>query len=693
MEALLADLLQWVETHPNWAGLVVLLVSALESFLVVGLFVPGTVVMFGIGAMIAAGSMELLPTLVLAAIGAVIGDGTSYFIGRFYHQRLRVMWPFRNYPEMIGRGVDFFHKHGGKSVVLARFVGPVRPLVPAVAGMLDMPVQRFFLVNILSAILWAPAYILPGVLFGASLGIAAEIAGRLAVLLIILVALLWFSWWLMRRLSRTLQPHAQAIQQSILDWSRRHRHIKPLAAALLDPSHPEARGMTVLTGLLVLASWAVLTIPSHLTTDTLLGNLDLYLYHWLQSLRSPLGDHLMIITTEIGDSRVLYSFTLLLSLVLLARRRWRAAVHWLLTVVIVGLLTEALKHYTAVARPPLLDNSLMNFAFPSGHASLSVAVFGFLAVLLARELRSNWHWIPYSTAVFLVVAISFSRLYLGVHWLSDILAGWSLGLVWVALMGIAYRRHPGPAVSTRILAPVALATLVAITTVHSSQKLDKDLALYRPVAAAPVSLKKSDWLNGDWKLLPAYRDDLKGRRIQPLDIQWSGEQQAIASRLLASGWRAPQSPDLRSLLELFIGDATVQDLPVLPQVHRGESQQLLLVRDTGDESGLLALRLWETEFRLSDGQAPLWVGDVTWLTIESGYKLFRFLRTDSDFSAALDLFLEHVDTAGIRQVQRTVPLPGTSGVTWDGRLLLISEGLGAGSSALPVGMPANNLTR
>ena len=215
--------------------------------------------------------------------------------------------------------------------------------------------------------------------------------------------------------------------------------------------------------------------------------------------------------------------------------------------------------------------------------------------------------------------------------------------------------------------------LVLITAVHSSQKLDRDLALYRPLATAPVSLTKSDWLNGDWKLLPTYRDDLKGRHSQPLDIQWSGERQAIASRLLADGWRKPRSADLHGLLELFNGDATVEDLPVLPQVHRGESQQLLLVHDTRDGSRLLALRLWDTEYRLADRQTPLWVGDVTWLSIEEGYRLFRFLRTDRDFSGALDLFLEQLDAAGIRQVQRHLSDTGTGAVSWDGRLLLISD--------------------
>jgi len=671
METFLIDLMAWIHAHPHWAGLFVLVVSALESFLVVGLFVPGTVVMFGIGTMIAAGSMELMPTLIWAAVGAVLGDGTSYLIGRHYHQRLRVMWPFRKYPDMITRGMDFFHRHGGKSIVLARFVGPVRPLLPAVAGMLDMPARRFFLVNTLSAVLWSPAYILPGVLFGASLGVAAEIAGRLALLLIILVALLWFSWWLMRRLTRSLQPHAQEIQLGILYRARRHPYLYPLAAALLDPQHPEARGMTVLTVLLMVASWVLLALPGNLSADSLLGNLDLYLFHQLQSLRSPLGDRLLVTITGWGSGWVLYAFTVLLSVWLVWRRHWRLTVHWLSTVAGVSVMTLALKHYTAVERPPLLDTSTLSYAYPSAHASLSVAVFGFLAVAIARELRSNWHWVPYSASVFLVVAIGFSRLYLGVHWFSDVLGGWSLGLAWVALLGIAYRQHPAESISAKVLAPIALGTLVLVASLYHVQRFDRDLAFYTPAPVAEIAIDSPRWRSKTWRTLPVYRDDLEGRHTHPLDVQWFAPRKQIETYLRDRGWRTPPAAGSLSLFDLFKSDASLQSLPVLPQVHRGETEQILLVRDTDRADRLMALRLWKTEYRQRGSGNPLWVGNVTYLAIDRHFHLLHFLRTDPHYHGALQDFTTDIDNLTHYRVQRGTAAPDQPGVQWLGSVLLI----------------------
>ena len=672
MEAFLTELMTWVHGHPNWAGLFVLVVSALESFLVVGLFVPGTVVMFGIGTIIAAGSMELVPTLVWAAAGALLGDGSSYLIGRHYHQRLRVIWPFRKYPGMITRGVDFFHQHGGKSIFLARFVGPVRPLLPAVAGMLDMPARRFFLFNTLSAVLWSPAYILPGVLFGASLGVAAEIAGHLALLLVILLALLWFSWWLVRRLTRSLQPHAKTLQLGVLDWSRRHPWLHPLAGALLDPEHPEARGMTLLTLLLVIASWLLLTLlPGKLTPDSWLGNLNLYLYHQLQNLRGPLGDEVLVFITELGSGWVLYGFTALMSAWLLWRRHWRVTLHWLITIAGVSVMTQALQAYTEVPRPPAVDAAALSYSFPSAHAAVSIAVFGFLAVAIARELRSNWHWVPYSSAVFLVVAISFSRLYLGAHWFSDILGGWSLGLVWVALMGIAYRQHPAEAISAKVFAPVALASLALAAGVYTSQRFDHDLAVNKLQPVREVVIDSDTWLTTTWRSLPVHRDDFVGRHTHPLDIQWLASRQQIETWLAGRGWQAPRRADSMSLLDLFSSGTGLRELPVLPQVHHGETQQILLVHDTPDGGRLLTLRLWRTHYRQAGTGHPLWIGNVSYLSVDTHFRLLHFLHTDPDYAGALQAFLPAVEGLDSRLVQRLDATSGEAGMQWSGRVLLI----------------------
>jgi undecaprenyl-diphosphatase len=675
METLVTDLMGWIQLHPHWAGLFVLVVSALESLLVVGLFVPGTIVMFGVGTIVAAGSMELLPTLAWAALGALLGDGASYLIGRHYHQRLRVIWPFRNYPNLIVRGVDFFHRHGGKSIFMARFVGPVRPLLPSVAGMLDMPARRFFLFDALSAILWAPAYILPGVLFGASLGVAAEIAGHLAILLAILVGLLWFSWWLVRRLNRSLQPHAHVIQLRVLDWSRRRVWLHPLAAALLDPQHPEARGMTVLTVLVIIAVGVLLSLlPGTLAPGGWLNSLDLYLFHQLQDLRAPQGDRLLVAVSALGTSWVLYSFTALTCGWLLWQRHRRLTLHWLIAVAGVAAMTAVLKVYTAVDRPLPLDLVALGYSFPSGHASQSIAVYGFLAVAIARELRSNWHWLPYSIAVFLVVAISFARLYLGAHWFTDILGGWSLGLAWVALMGIAYRQHPAEPVSAKVFAPVALAALLLTAGLYTTRHLERDISVYTPQPTPEITLRREAWLGGQWRRLPVFRDDLTGRHTHPLNIQWLASRQQIEQRLAGLGWHTPPTPTALDLLGLFNSDTGLETLPVLPQVHRGESQQILLVRAAREPGRLLTLRLWRSQYRQADSRRPLWVGNVTLLSVDERFRLLHFLRTDNDYQAALQEFLPDVAGLASREVRRVTPPTGPGATVWSGDVLLIDGG-------------------
>jgi membrane protein DedA with SNARE-associated domain len=156
-----SPIFQWLNNHPNFAGLVTFLISAGESVAIIGTIIPGSVMMTAIGALAGAGVIPLWSTIFWAIIGAIVGDGISYWIGFYFKDQLHYVWPFKQYPYLLGNGESFFRNHGGMSVFIGRFVGPVRALVPLVAGMLGVKPIRFAVANIASAIGWAPAYMLP----------------------------------------------------------------------------------------------------------------------------------------------------------------------------------------------------------------------------------------------------------------------------------------------------------------------------------------------------------------------------------------------------------------------------------------------------------------------------------------------------------------------------------------------------
>ncbi|HET7675085.1 MAG TPA: VTT domain-containing protein [Gammaproteobacteria bacterium] len=199
----LNHLLDWVSANPNWAGVAVFAIACFESLLIIGYLMPGIFVLFGIGALIGSGYLSFWPIAIWAACGAVAGDVASYFVGYLYRDRLRRVWPFGKHPELFEKGEVFFDNHGGKSIVFGRFVGPVRPLIPTIAGMSGMSVTRFLVIDIISAALWAPVYLFPGAVFGASLDLAAAVATRM----MLLIALLAFCLWVLYRLLRRIAIH------------------------------------------------------------------------------------------------------------------------------------------------------------------------------------------------------------------------------------------------------------------------------------------------------------------------------------------------------------------------------------------------------------------------------------------------------------------------------------------------------
>src|SRR5579862_3646671 len=216
MSDYVSPLLQWLNTNPEWAGLVIFAISAGESAPIFGTLVPGSITMTAFGALAGAGVIPLWPTIFWAIFGAIVGDGIGYWIGHYFKDKLHYLWPFKNNPELLQKGEVFFKKFGGMSVFIGRFVGPVRALVPLVAGMLGMKPLRFTIANITSAIGWAPVYMLPGILLGAaSLELPPEIALHVILVLLILFLFILLCLWFIYKLSQLIKTQVIQLQNKL----------------------------------------------------------------------------------------------------------------------------------------------------------------------------------------------------------------------------------------------------------------------------------------------------------------------------------------------------------------------------------------------------------------------------------------------------------------------------------------------
>lgn len=166
MTSHLSQLVEFVALHALLAYVVIFLAALLEAVPVLGALVPGSTVILALSALVPSGNLQLAPVLIAAILGAMLGDGAAFWTGHRAKRSVLTAWPLAAYPALLTRSKMFFRRHGTLAVFLARFVPPVRAFVPITAGALGMKPARFYSVNSLAALFWAPAMVLPGMLAG-----------------------------------------------------------------------------------------------------------------------------------------------------------------------------------------------------------------------------------------------------------------------------------------------------------------------------------------------------------------------------------------------------------------------------------------------------------------------------------------------------------------------------------------------
>ncbi len=613
MEALVTQVLDWISANPAYAYLAVFLVAFAESVAVVGVIVPGVMILFGAGALIATGELAFWPTAALAIAGAISGDSLSYCIGVRYRSQIRAHWPFNRYPKPLDRGVAFFEKYGAMSVAFGRFVGPGRAIIPMVAGMMRMPRTRFAAANISSAIAWGPAYLAPGIIFGASLKLAAEAAARLAILILILSALLWAAVWLAQRLFFLLSPQASLGVQALLRWVNLHPQFARTAQALADRQHPDAATLTALALALVAAA-AMLGIS--LSAD-IFGAQDLRINQFAldlgQSLHTPLADQLMAGLSRLGEPVVTIPLVIAILVYLRLSGQQRALEYWLAALAFTLLVTPTLGWLVRIPRPELGLDLSWPWSFPSGQVLSATVLYGFLAISLSRSLGPRWRWTPYAFAAALITAVALARLYVGAAWLTDIIASIALGLVWITALGLAFRCRTEPPEQTAGLALVTLIAASAAFTAATLTQQQVDIARHQ-ASRPPITLTETQWRARQDLPIASHREDLWHRNRRPFDIQYAGRLDRLAQALAGQGWETAEMLSWSNAIKLLSPSLPLAELPVVPHVHDGHHDDLTLVKDLPDGRRLV-LRLWGTHAQINEG-VPIWAGNITELIKE-----------------------------------------------------------------------------
>lgn len=665
MTSLITWIVDFLTAYPHVAYLAVFLLAISEAIPVVGVLIPGSAIIVALSALTPSGILVLWPLLAAATAGAIIGDGVAFWLGRRHHSQILGVWPISSYPDLVKRSEAFFDRHGDWSVFLARFTPGVRALIPLLAGVLGMRAGRFYVVNIASALIWAPAHVIPGMLVGATIGVLGAAAKPLAILLVLVVVAGWLALLIIRHALRRSLPLLANGAELAREWASAYQNpASRILSGLLDPDRRETRTLAALLIVVVGAAWLFTAILRDVVRGDPLVLVDNAIYFALQELRSPPGDAIMIAITELGDTAVVAAVTAAVFVWFAWTRAWRTASYWLIAVAGASAINTAIKVALHRARPVELHYTGWSaFSFPSGHSTINWVLYGFFTFLVVRGVAPIWRLPIVLLFASLGLLIAFSRLYLGAHWFSDATGGLAFGSAWIALLALFYMRRPAePFRSGRLLA-VGCAALVIAGGFNIYSNHARDTDRYAVERAVPTIAAEEWWASG-WRELPARRVDLTGSTREPLTLQWAGNLQDVKETLAQQGWRVAPAWSVISALAWLTPAPDPHALPVIPSFARGRLPSLSMVRD-GETGSRLVLRLWEVDLRLTNGQvSPLWIGSVLEERFTHPFDMVTLARVQPD----VDGPRSKLASSGVEQ--RLVPRGGAD-ADWDGQVLLV----------------------
>jgi len=418
------------------------LAAFLETGAFVGLLLPGeTAVILG-GAVAGQGETSIVLTIGIVWACAWGGDSVSFLVGR----KLGREFVMRHGPkvritrERFARVESYFSRHGGKTILIGRFIGLVRALAPFTAGSSGMRYRDFVPFSILGTGLWAAVFALVGYFAARSLDRASELVGQGSLVFAITVGVVFALVMAIRYLREEAnrkrlveRMEAMAVTRPLVALGRR---AAPPARFLAGRLTPGGLGLefTALIAALAVALYVLIAYAVTISADPAPTPGDAGAFDLVRHLQTPFLTSLAKAITELGSAVVVIPIGVASAVFLAIRRRIGETVVLVVALVIIFVVGPELKD--AIGRPRPMGSLVgtEGLAFPSGHAAQAI-IYPWLALTLTVRLRPGMVGASalIVAGIALAVLIGLTRVYLRAHYLSDVIGGWALGVAAFAL--------------------------------------------------------------------------------------------------------------------------------------------------------------------------------------------------------------------------------------------------------------------
>lgn len=524
----LKPVIDWLQANPGFAAVAVFFISCAESLAIVGLFIPGTIIMPAIGGMVGTGVLPAYWIIIAAILGAIAGDNFSYWLGYHYHSQLRSFWPFNRVPKMLNHGEHFFNKYGGLSVFIGRFVGPVRPIIPVIAGMMNMLPGRFVLANVLSAIAWALIYMAPGMLVGAiSEELAPHVAAHLLLMLAVAAMAIWLVSWLLNKLWNYFYRGLEVFCKML--WLKTGLHLPRFNHAVLHQHISNYKPLSIILYILLFSiGLAGLLIP--VVHYKMIPYLDWPVFLFLRSIDIPPIDVLMAYAYNLTSAVTLLSVGFALALWLITHKAWRIACYWGMNILLAVLIMVVLRYFIPMTPPDVHAQFYTAHAFPD-------IPLGIFSALLGNFIMLSYYthtWLQYKKLFMLILffiigCATVPKIYFGFYWLSSGMVAVVCAAIstWICILFFYRRRVTIDLKPLLFIAVMAIGIATIAVSIHSSQgfitQLDKPQFTH--------SYSFDEWWGNQTLPVSTYRKNILGKAAEPMSIQYAGSLKAFTQTL------------------------------------------------------------------------------------------------------------------------------------------------------------------